>query len=413
MKILYFHQYFGTPEGAGGTRSYEVARSLVSGGHQVTMVCASADRSATGLAGAFAGGRRRGKVDGIDVIEFELGYSNRDPVLTRAYKFLRFALQSVWVALSERDYDVVFATSTPLTAGIPGIVAKVLRRKPFVFEVRDLWPELPKAMGMRNPLLLASMAVLERTSYAAADRVIGLAPGIVDGIARTGKAREHIALVPNGCDMGLFSEVEPVHPHKHFPAQIAAGDFAAIFAGAHGRANGLDAAINAAAALARRGRDDIKILLIGRGSEKDRLQARSVELGLTNIAFSDALPKITVAGLIKGSGAGLQLLADIPAFYEGTSPNKFFDYLAAGRPVLINYPGWLARLVSKHGCGIAVPPEDPESLANALMRLADDRAMAERMGVAAAELGRRQFDRAKLARLVEGTLVQAVGPPRN
>lgn len=403
MKILYFHQYFGTPRGASGTRSYEMANALIKAGHDVTMVCASSDRSATGLEAPFVGGRRRGWVDGIDVIEFDLAYSNSDSMIARSLKFIRFAMRSVIVALRE-PCDLVFASSTPLTAGIPGICARLLRRKPFVFEVRDLWPELPRAMGMRNPILLAGMSILERASYAAADRVIGLAPGIVDGIARTGKSRDAVALIPNGCDFDLFDTAEPLVPHTMFPQDIAPTDFVAIFAGAHGRANGLDAVIAAAEVLERRGRKDIKLLLIGRGSEKLKLQKRAAELGLSNVIFADAMPKATVAGLIKGAGAGLQVLANLPAFYEGTSPNKFFDYLAAGRPVVINYPGWLARMVEKDKCGIAVPPENPEAFADALAALADNKQKIEDMGRAAAELGRRKFSRDVLAAQLEQVL---------
>jgi glycosyltransferase involved in cell wall biosynthesis len=406
VRIIYFHQYFGTPQGAGGTRSYELSRALIEAGHDVTMVCASADRSAIGLDIPFHRGRRRGLVDGIDVIEFDLSYSNSDSIARRTWKFARFAARAVAVALRE-PYDLAFATSTPLTAGIPGIFAKLVRRKPFVFEVRDLWPELPRAMGMRNPLLLGAMSLLERASYAAADRVIGLAPGIVDGIARTGKPREAIALVPNGCDFELFGSVAPVHPAELFPDRIAREDFVAIFAGAHGVANGLDAVVDGAAALERRGRRDIKLLLVGRGSEKQRLQARATALGLSNLVFAEPVPKTTVAALIKGSGAGLQILANIPAFYEGTSPNKFFDYLAAGRPIVINYPGWLAREVEQEGCGIAVPPGDPDAFAEALVALCSDRDAAERMGIASAELGRKAYDRQELAGRFEQVLVAA------
>lgn len=405
MRIIYFHQYFGTPQGSGGTRSYEMARALFEAGHSVTMVCGSADRSATGLNSPFVRGRRRGDANGIDVIEFDLAYSNSDGVLRRSWKFLRFALRSVMIALTER-YDVAFATSTPLTAGIPGIAAKILRRKPFVFEVRDLWPELPKAMGMKNPILLGAMSVLERASYGTADHVVGLAPGIVEGVARTGKSREAITLIPNGCDIDLFEATQPLHPHALFPDRIGANDFVAIFAGAHGRANGLDAVVEAAEVLERWGRTDIKLLLIGRGSEKARLQDRANELGLSNVIFEDAVPKTAAAALIKGAGAGLQLLANVPAFYEGTSPNKFFDYLSAGRPVIINYPGWLARLVQREGCGVAVPPGDPENLAAALIKLADDPALAEQMGRASAALGAREFSRGELASRLERVLLE-------
>lgn len=409
MKILYFHQYFSTHGGSGGIRSYEMARSLIASGHEVTMVCASFLGSTTGLASPFVGGRRQGTVDGIDVIEFDLSYANQDGLASRTLKFVRFALRSMIIAL-KRDYDVAFATSTPLTVVLPGLVAKLFRRKPFVFEVRDLWPELPRAMGMTNPLLLGAMAVLERSGYATADRVIGLAPGIAEGIVAKGKPREQVAMIPNGCDIELFDSATPLHAAALFPDDFAPDDFVAIFAGAHGKANGLDAIVEAAAVLRDRNRTDIKMLLLGRGSEKARLQASAARLGLENLVFKDGVPKTQAAALIRGADVGLQILADIPAFYNGTSPNKMFDYLAAGRAVLINYPGWLAELVDSRACGIAVAPGDPDKLADALERLADDRPMCAAMGEASRATAAELFDRREQARKFEAVITEAAAP---
>jgi len=217
-------------------------------------------------------------------------------------------------------YDVLFATTTPLTAGIPGIFARWLRGKPFVFEVRDLWPELPRAMGViKNPLVLWAMGVLEWASYRSAHRLIGLSPGIVEGITHRGVPRARIALVPNGCDLEIFSgDVEPWRP-----AQVQPGDLLAVFAGTHGLANGLDAVLDAAAELKRRGRDDIKLLLIGQGKLKPGLQARAQREGLGNVVFHDPVNKARLAGLMAATDVGIQSLANVPAFYYGTSPNKF------------------------------------------------------------------------------------------
>src|SRR5690606_29149495 len=195
MRVLYFHQHFTTPKGASGIRSYAMARRLIEEGHQVTMVCGSPERADTGLSGPFRRGMRTGIVDGIEVIEFDLKYSNADSFVRRTITFLRFAFRSIGIALT-RDYDLVFATSTPLTAGIPGIFARWLRRKPFVFEVRDLWPELPRAMGViTNPIILGLMSLLEWACYHSAHRLIGLSPGIVAGIERRGIDRQRIALI--------------------------------------------------------------------------------------------------------------------------------------------------------------------------------------------------------------------------
>ena len=393
MKLLYFHQHFSTPKGSAGIRSYEMARRLLARGHQVTMVCGSYGGGETGLTQPFEGGRRRGTVDGIDIIEFDLAYSNADGFVKRGMTFVKFALRSIGLAFTEK-YDVLFATTTPLTAGIPGILARWLRGKPFVFEVRDLWPELPRAMGViRNPLVLGAMSVLEWGSYRSAHRLVGLSPGIVDGIAHRGVSRDLIASVPNGCDLGIFaSQVEPWRP-----PQVRPTDLMAVFAGTHGMANGLDAVLDAAAELKRRGRDDIKLLLIGQGKLKGGLQARATRDGLDNVVFHDPVNKARLAGLMAATDLGLQVLANVPAFYYGTSPNKFFDYIAAGLPVLNNYPGWLAEMITEQRCGFAVPPENPSAFADALEQAAADRDALKSMGQRARALAEAQFDRTKLA----------------
>lgn len=393
MKVLYFHQHFVTPRGAGGVRSYAMARRLIDRGHAVTMVCGSFVGGNSGLTGPFTKSVRRGWVDGIDVIELDLAYSNSDGFAKRAWTFLKFAARSVGVAFTE-NYDVLFATTTPLTAGIPGIFARWFRGKPFVFEVRDLWPELPRAMGViKNPLVLWAMGVLEWTSYHSAHRLIGLSPGIVEGIAHRGGANERIALVPNGCDLAIFTDA----PDAWRPAQVRATDLLAVFAGTHGLANGLDAVLDAAVELKRRGRDDIKLLLIGEGKLKTSLQARAQREELTNVVFHDSVNKARLAGLMAATDVGLQCLANVPAFYYGTSPNKFFDYIAAGLPVLNNYPGWLAEQIIQNDCGFAVLPDDPIAFANALERAAGDRAALKAMGLRGRQLAEREYDRLLLA----------------
>ena len=394
MKVLYFHQHFTTPDGSSGTRSYEFAKALVARGHRVTMVCGRSDLSRLDLPLDPARGWYRGVIDGIDVIALPLAYSNSDGIARRLLTFARFAWKSVGIALRE-ECDLVFATSTPLTAAIPGIFARWFRRKPFVFEVRDLWPELPRAMGMRNPILLGGMWILEGLAYRSSTACVGLAPGIVEGIARRSPRNHPVALIPNGCDLELFN------PGLRAPidlAGIAPGDFVAGFTGAHGRANGLDAILDAAAVLKRRGVTRIKILLVGDGSEKPRLIARAKAEGLDNVLFHSPMPKRKLAALTASLGCGLMTLDNIPAFYRGTSPNKFFDYLAAGIPIVNNYPGWLAEIIADRGCGIAVPPVRPELLAEALETLAGDPAKAAEMGRAARSVAESTFQREELAR---------------
>lgn len=408
MKVLYFHQHFVTPRGTGGIRSYAMARRLVEAGHAVTMVCGSFTGGHTGLDVPFQRGMRRGIIDDIDVIELDLAYSNSDGFIKRTATFMSFALRSIGFALTEQ-YDVIFATTTPLTAGLPGIFARWLRGKPFVFEVRDLWPELPRAMGViRNPAILWAMGVLEWASYRSPHRVIGLSPGIVEGIMHRGVPKERIAMVPNGCDLAIFDS--PAEPWR--PKGVATGDLMAVFAGTHGMANGLDAVLDAAAELKRRGRADIKIVLIGQGKLKPALEARARQEQLDNVIFHAAVNKGKLAGLMASTDVGLQVLANVPAFYFGTSPNKFFDYIAAGLPVINNYPGWLAEMIAKEDCGFAVAPDDASAFADALERAADDRSRLRAMGRRARALAERNFDRARLADLWLQTL-ESVAPSRD
>jgi len=393
LRLLYFHQHFATPQGSSGTRSYEFARALIARGHQVTIICGAHKLSGLDLPYDEAKGWHQGNVDGIDVISLPLNYSNRDSLVRRGWTFLRFALRSVRLALT-LDCDLVFATSTPITAVIPGLAAKWLRGKPFVFEVRDLWPELPRALGLRNPFLLGGMSLLEFLGYRSADACIGLSPGIVEGIRSRADERQSVAMIPNGSDLNLF------HPAKRarltLPG-IGPDDFVAGFTGAHGIANGLDALLDVAMELKRRGDTRVKFAFIGDGKEKERLAARAAELGLTNCLFFPPVPKAELGAITASLDCGLMVLKDIPAFYRGTSPNKFFDYISAGIPVVNNYPGWLAGLITEHRCGIVVPPGNVAAFADALQRLAASTSERRAMGVAARALAEKEFARPLLA----------------
>lgn len=411
MRILYFHQHFTTPDGSGGTRSYEFARALVQRGHTVTMVCGQSATGGVYVPWDAARGWHRGEIDGIDVIALPLAYSNRTGLGRRAWIFLKFAWRSIGIAL-QSEYDLLFATSTPLTAALPGIAMKLLRRgKPFVFEVRDLWPELPRALGMKNPVLLGGMSLLEWVGYRCADACIGLSPGIVDGIQRRGPAGQPVEMIPNGCDLELFT---PAKRASLTLPGISPGDFVAGFTGSHGIANGLDAVLDAAAELKRRKVRNIKLVLIGDGNQKDRLMARAKAESLDTVLFFSPVKKTEIARITASFDCGLQILADVPAFYRGTSPNKFFDYISSGIPVINNYPGWLAEMIQRHGCGIAVPPRNPVALADALCRMADDPSARSAMGLAARQLALRDFNRDRLARRFTGYLeTSAARRPRN
>ena len=405
MRVLYFHQHFATPAGSAGTRSYEFARALLAAGHRVTMVCGAHAQSGLDLPYDAAQGWHRGEVDGIDVISLPLPYANRDGIARRTWTFCRYAATATRLALT-LEADLVFATSTPLTAAWPGLVAQAARGLPFVFEVRDLWPELPRALGLRNPLLLGGMEVLETAAYRSADAVIGLSPGIVRGIRRKSSPRQRVVMIPNGSDLEVF------HPRLRRVGALPGfgpDDFLAGFTGAHGPANGLDALLAVARELRRRGDRRVKLVFIGDGKEKARLEAQARSEGLEACRFFPPIPKADLGAVTASLDCGLMVLRNLPAFHDGTSPNKFFDYAAAGIPVVNNYPGWLAGLIEAQGAGVVVPPDDPVAFADALQALAAEPARRARLGAAARRLAEEHFARATLAAEFVATLEAAVG----
>ena len=392
MRVLVFHQHFTTRDGATITRIYDFARRLVDRGHEVTVVTARAALSTTGLEGPFRRGRREGMVEGIRVIELEGGYSNYQTIWQRTSEFLRFLMRSIGYVFTE-SYDLVLCKSVPLTNAVPGVLASLLRRKIFVFDVGDLWPAIPKAMGVKNPMLLAAMGALEWLGYRTATLNVAVAPGIVEGMRQRGVPEERIILIPNGADLDLFRPLDG--PPPEIPG-IAPHQFVAAYAGKHGLSNGLDWVLRAAEVLKARERQDVCILLIGDGALKPALVAEATAKGLANVLFHEPVAKRSLARLLQRADAGLQVFTNVDLIYKTTSPNKFYDYVALGLPVIVNYPGWVAETLERARCGLAVPPADPERFADALLWLADHRDEAKAMGIRARALAERGLDRLKL-----------------
>ncbi len=389
MRVTYIHQHFATPDDAYGTRSYEMSQRLIAAGHQVTMICGAT---------ASAGGDDRvheSNVDGIRVLRVSQSYGNAMGIGARSASFARFAATACRIG-SSAPSDLVFATSTPLTVALPGAWGSFRRRVPFVFEVRDLWPELPIAMGLiTNPVIANSLRGLERFAYRRADHVIALSPGMKAGIERAGVAADRVELIPNASDVALF---QPTDQPVTDPAFGEPSELRVCFPGAHGQANGLDAVLDSLAELKRRGETGIRVILIGDGSMKPQLVQRAEADGLHDyVTFVDPLPKRTLASLLPGFDAGLMTLANVPEFGYGTSPNKFFDFLACGLPVINNYPGWVADLLTEHDCGVVAAPDNPGSLADAFVQLRDRPADRRRQGANARALAETHFDREVLA----------------
>lgn len=397
MRVIYIHQHFATKRSADGTRSYEMAQRLIRAGHSVTMITGdSVKEPLPPDSRPFSDRVTEYEVDGIRVLRIAEPYGNEMSFFRRVQAFHRFATEAGRV-VRRLDGDLVFATSTPLTVGLPGMKGARRLGVPFIFEVRDLWPELPIAMGIiRNPLMKWYTLRMERKIYQAADFIIALAPGMKEGICRTGYPADRVEVIPNCSDLDIFRPSDAALADDRFGPP---DDFRLVFTGAHGLANGLDAVLDAAAELKRRGERGIRFVFIGSGGQKDRLMERSRAEGLDGmISWVSPIPKLELARILPAMDAGLMILKNIPAFYYGTSPNKFFDYIACGLPVLNNYPGWLADLIHEHGCGRAVPPDDPVAFADAVVWMRDHRAECREMGRRGRQLAESCFSRDEMGR---------------
>ena len=390
MKIIYLHQYFNTPEMSGGTRSYEMARRMVAAGHEVHMLTSyrDKDRKAEWFTTDEAG---------IQVHWYPVPYSNHMSYRQRIKAFFAFAFAARKKALA-LEGDIVFATSTPLTIALPGVLAAKKHKIPMVFEVRDLWPEMPIAMGaLKNPAMRFAAHWLERWAYRHSSAVVALSPGMKQGVEATGYPANRIAVIPNSSDN---------HEFQHDPR--AAEAFRAqrswlgsrpllVYAGTFGKVNGVGYMVELAAALKKSG-SDIRLLLVGDGQERPVVTTMAQEAGVyeENLFFESTMLKCEIPGLLSAATMASSLFIDLPEMRRN-SANKFFDALASGTPVLLNYGGWMHNLVKTHGCGLAMWQTPVEQVAAELNDKLYDSDWLAQAGAAAKALAEQKFDRGVLA----------------
>lgn len=401
MRIVYLHQYFFTRTmiGVAGNRSYEFARRLVSMGHEVDMITSYTHAAKDEPREWF-----ETHEDGIHVHWLPVPYSNKMAFRKRIDAFLRFAIGASRKAAS-LDADVVFATSGPLTIAIPGLYASWSGRIPLVFEVRDLWPEGAIQLGvLTNPLAKWLARRLERLTYRNARHIVALSPGMRDGIMAAGIGRGKVTVIPNAADLDLFHpEIDGADMRMRSGLD---GRFCIAYFGTMGLANGLGFVLDAATELKRRGVDDIVFMLHGDGMERPVLEARARDEGLDNVIFSGPTPKHLMAELVSAVDVCMTIFKNVPVL-RTCSPNKLFDALAAGKPILTNMPGWLGDIAEEEKTGVLVRPDDPVDFADKAIWLRDHPQELKVFSVNARKVAEEQFSRDVLARRLETVLMQA------
>ena len=405
MKVLYFDPKFATPRRFAPTRAYTFARHLVESGDSVTVVALDRRYMEPGrLPTAHGGLFDRETVDGIDVIWARIPYAQSFSKWKRILSYTGYTLAATAATIRLPRPDVVYASSTPLTVGLNGLAVAKARRLPFVFEIQDVWPDVPIALGfLTNRAEIEAARRLERGLYGAAKRVVVCSESAGENVQKKGVEADKIVLIPNLADVPLFSSAT-ARP-DYFHSLGLDRKFVAVYTGAMGKANGVDQLVGAARDLQQAGEDEVAIVALGNGSERPWLEAEA--RSLPNLLVPAPIAREEIAGVILAAGATITLYASYPILETG-SPNKFFDGLAAGRPVVVNTGGWLRRLAEENNAGIYTPPGDHQALAAALVRLAREPQLAEELGRNGRLLAEREFDARLLSARFRETLEEVV-----
>ncbi len=389
MHILYIHQYFATPKGRTGTRSYEFARRWVEAGHRVTMLTSVSQLTPEELGDMSGRLVKRIDIDGIELMVLNVAYRQAMGPIRRMCSFFLFMVLTCWFALRIPRVDVVYATSTPLTVGIPALLAWWLRRRRYVFEVRDVWPAVPVAMGIiRNRLAILLFSRLERMIYRGARAIVALSPGMEKMVREAGPGHKPIVTVTNCSDVELFRpdlDGAAVRRERRWD-----GRFICIHTGGVGTVNGLDWIIGAADHL--RDDPDFLFVLVGKGNKKELVLAELKRRGLTNLIIVDAMSKNELPRVVAAADVCLVTFMSIPIM-EDNSANKFFDSLSAGKPVLLNYSGWQREIIEQAGAGFGCDLGNEQQFFQRLSELKNDPELRCKMGANARHLALTRFNR--------------------
>lgn len=397
MHILYIHQHFAIPAGTTGTRSYEFARRWVAAGHKVTVITGHYD------IGGLEYSKKIQTIDGIDIRIAGTKYSNKQSFFRRLMSFAGFVLFSFIAGMRVKNVDIIYATSTPLTIGIPAMFLKWFKRIPFVFEVRDQWPEIPIQMGLiKNKFFSRVLLTLEKCIYKSSAAIVALSPGMAEGIRTILKKEKPIIVVPNSSDTDLFhpdidgSEIRKKHGWEN--------KILFLHFGAMGKANGLDFLLDVAEDLKEN--HEIQFAVIGDGETKPALEEKTAQLNLKNIEFLPSVSKTELPNHIAACDVAMVIFADYPIL-QHNSANKFFDSLSAGKPILLNYSGWQREIIEESNAGLGCDLCSKGQFTQKAIELALNPDLRKQMGQNARKLALEKFNRDKLASQTLGFIEKA------
>ncbi len=341
MKIILLHQYFKTPEEGGGIRSWHLCRALIQAGHEVEVVTAWNKKSQGTM-----------EIDGYTVHYLPVHYDNELGFVKRISSFLRFFQAAYKKIRSLPQPDYIYAISTPLTVGILAMLIKRKQGTPFFFEVGDLWPDVPVQMGyIKNRLLIRILKTIELSIYKAAKGIVAMSPAMVTYFDALGHGNKTICIT-NFADLSLMENPNPGAEKD--------GKFTILYAGTLGKANQLGYLIDLATEATERKLEHFKCIIMGDGAEKELLQKIVMKRNLSNVSFLAHESKHAATQLMKNASMMYLSFGPYDKLWTG-SPNKYFDALAVGKPVICNFEGWIATEIRSKNCGVVYKPTNPKS----------------------------------------------------
>ncbi len=375
-KIIYIHQYFKTPKESGAIRSLHISKGMVDQGMYVDMIT-SHNKSNYEL----------NIIDGVNVHFIPVNYSNKLTFVNRYFAFFSFVFAAIKLIQKLPKADLCYATSTPLTVGIIALWIKWINNIPYIFEVRDLWPEAPIQLGIiKSPILKYISILLEKTIYENSNKIVALSPGIEQGILQKYQ-KAKILVVPNLADIDYFGRSDTeLQENKNF----VIGYF-----GTFGLANHLEYILEIALECQKM-KLSILFMLVGDGAKKNDLVQKATEMKLENVQILPHQNRTEIKSLLRKTDACVTSFLDIPIL-ETNSPNKFFDGLAAGKLSIVNTKGWLRELVEKNECGIYYDPKKPETFPNLIGPFIKDKKLLESYQANGLRLAKSEFSKNKLA----------------
>ena len=389
MRILLINQAFVSPDEPGHTRHFEMAKFLQSRGHDLVIVASDLNYQTGQHTVARTGIFAAQNFDGVRVLRSYIYPALHRSYVWRIVSFFSFMFSSVWTALQVRDVDLVMGTTPPIFQAVSAWFVAWVRRKPFLLEVRDLWPEFGVGMGvLTNPVVIALARWLEMFLYARATHILVNSPAYKEYMIGKGVPENKVTYIPYGTDVDMFN---PSVDGSSIRVELGVDDkFIVLYAGALGQANDIDTILHAAERL--KNEDKIRFILFGDGKERGRLQSEAERMQLSNVIFAGVRPKRDMPQVVASADVCLAILQDIPMF-RTTYPNKVFDYMAAGRSTVLVIDGVSRKLIEDSYGGAYVQPGDDKQLAETILDLSKNVDIVKQMGLNAREYLVKHLDR--------------------